>query len=208
MPGFESHPSGQMFFKIPEDGLVMAQLIEAVPNDWWCAYGGLTAPDDLIKQGIALPDTGIENHSIVGWHREGNRIISCAPDMIALLLRHKLPGFVDFRSNSYSRGSLQNIKQFAAGLITHGYRGSLLFGKSTPDDDDRVLYIDPYAAACSLELAPWTGHPNGAEPGEQPARVKLWWNEGRLGGKEEDIQSIAKICQKLRLTEYTPATPI
>ncbi|MBI2099403.1 hypothetical protein HYT45_03270 [Candidatus Uhrbacteria bacterium] len=204
MPGFLSHPSGQMFFKIPNNSIMMSYLIEAVPNEWRCVFGHLCASRNLIEMGRALQLTGISldgGCQIVGGYDANGKPAN--PNIYSMALLGMMPGFVDFRVHTYGRGSIADIKNLAIGLVVSGYRGSLLFGKSTPDDDNEVLYIDPYAAACSLELAPWNGHPNGNEPGEQPARIKLWWNKS-LEGKKDDIWPIARICQKLRLEEYTP----
>jgi hypothetical protein len=59
---------------------------------------------------------------------------------------------------------------------------------------------------CSFTLNSWNGgaiHETNPEPGVQPARVKLEWNE-KYGGSRDTILRLIAVYRSLGLVEYTP----
>lgn len=194
---------GTLFFEIPNDQETMVKLVEAVPDNWAWVDGGLFAPKDLIALGQVEENTGfvVERfHSIhptiIGSYDENERR-SRKPDLFAIMVEQKLPGFIIFNEAGYDAGvvTLELTKRLAVGFLRKGYRGGLHFYK---DCYDNHKYENP--ARCDLVLQSGDSIFRG-EQGPQPARARLEWNVC-YGGREEDIASIAAVCRSLGLREY------
>src|SRR5262245_47371217 len=103
---------GQLFFKIPEDQGVMTKLVEAVPSSWLWVDGGLSPCKALIESGQVEQGTGfmVERfHSIhptiVGtWNQTHSR--RNQPNLYAMMVEQKLPGFVQFEKAGYERDTI------------------------------------------------------------------------------------------------------
>lgn len=198
----------QLFFKILDDVEVMVKLVNAVPDSWGWLDGQLCAPAELNTNGKAERDTGFaiqRFHSIgptiIGaYNRESGKRLK--PNLYAIIAEQKLPGFIDFNEAGYEYEiSLELAKRFAVAFLNKGYRGGLRFYL---DCYRNSKYSNP--AECSMALVSWYGASFGDEIGEQPARVKLEWDE-RYGGKKEDITPILTVCQSLGLRRYEPIKP-
>lgn len=192
----------RLFFKIPENSMKMMDIVCSVPDNWKHISGRIIAPKSLIEADKVANRTGIlvngiNDYRIVGGLKEDGK--TCDPDIFAMVIVRLLPEFADFSVNSRGIGCLETVKKFANGLIISGYRGSLLFGKSIPNEQE---FESPYSAECSLELSPWVGN-SDSEFGPQPARMRLAWNEEN-SGSYEDTKTILSVCRKLCLSEYSP----
>jgi len=198
----------QTFFEIPDCSKTMSQLIEAMPSNWGWVDGTLYAPKELIVSGQVAQDTGFAMqrfHSIKptiigGWDSAKGGAERKKPDLFALVVEGKLPGFVSFEEAGYgdTTVSLALAKRIAAGMIGKGYRGALYFYK-----DCRNNHKFDNSAACSLELRPWDGtHWGSVEGGKQLPRIRVEWH-AFCGGKKEDVASIIAACRSFNLREYT-----
>lgn len=203
--------SGKVYFELPEDGDVMAQVVEAVPDSWSWVDGFLSAESGLIAASRVLKDTGLRlsrfhsiKPTIVGRRRsqeEGESV----PDIFGFVIEHKLPGFVSFDEAGFQEGKVVTLalaKRLAAGFIRLGYRGGLWFSAGCCDNQK---YSNP--AICDIRLQPWEGFHCSEERGEQPSRVKLEWN-AEFGGSQAMVDPIAEACRRLGLKEYDPVQPM
>jgi len=198
--------NGQLFFEIPNNQEVMAKLIEAIPSTWSWVDGCLFAPEQFIKSGSALENTGFAiqrfhsiHPTIIGRH-DRKKGTTDKPDFFAIMVEQKLPGFVSFDESGYEAPiTLDLAKRIAIGFLLKGYRGHLSFYK---DCYRNSKYDNP--ARCGMILESWKGGSlDNTEAGKQPARVKLEW-EGRYYGKKEDIEPIVAVCRSFNLREYKP----
>ena len=200
----------QLFFEIPDDHEIRAKLVEAVPPDWSWLDGGLRASKTLLDLGQVEENTGFEvgrfhiiHPTIIGAYVGDGNGRREKPNLFAIMVEQKLPGFILFDEAGYDASiSLDLTQRIAAGFLRKGYCGGLHFYKGCYDNNK---YEN--AARCDMLFERWHGAPVfKEEAGEQPARVKLEWN-GDYRGKEEDIASIAAVCRSLNLREYVPVSP-
>jgi hypothetical protein len=202
--------NAELFFEIPDDCEVMAKLIGAVPSSWAWVDGCLWAPPELVASKEAIEDTGFSLsrfHTIHPTIRgkdvfiEGQGWTKTNPNLMAILVERKLPGFIVFEEAGYQEPliTMELSKQIAIAYVRKNYGGHLSFYK---DCYRNSKYDNP--AKCLLTLQPWQGPPiSGKEAGDQPARARLEW-ESRYGGKEKDIEPIIAVCHELNLREYSP----
>lgn len=198
-----SSESNVLFFEIPDNAEVMGRLIQAVPLDWLWVDGVLVAPEMFITSGQAEKDTGYtlqRFHSIqptIIGNFDSEKGLRNRPNLYAIMVEAKRPGFVIFDEVGLDSDiSLGAARKIAIGLLVKGYRGSLRFYKNCHND---CKHENP--AYCGMVFEPWCGYYE--EAGPQPARVRVEWT-GRYGGKEEDIDSIVKVCRALCMKEYKP----
>lgn len=193
----------RMFFKLPDNSIKVADILESVPNSWRHMHGRLKYAKHPADTGRIIAGTGARiggasDCRIVGAIGDDGKISE--PNIFSLLISGLLPEFVDFEVSLSDGEKLQSVKSIAGGFIISGYVGSLIFGKSIPNEQEFEL---PYSAECSFELAPWTGQ-SGEECGLQPARLRLGWN-GQNSGSPQDIKTILWQCRRIGLKEYMPA---
>lgn len=199
---------GELFFKIPDDQEVMVKLVEAVPANWSWVDGALDAPKNLVASGQVEENTGFvlrRFHSIqptiIGSY-DRNKGEWGNPDLFAIMVERKLPGFISFNEAGYNSCivTLELAKRIAVGFLRQGYCGGLHFYSGCCDNNK---YDNP--ARCSLIFEPWDGVKEMCreEAGPQPARVKLEW-DSQYYGKEEDIAPIVAVCRSLNLHQYVP----
>lgn len=194
----------ELFFEIPDDESIMAQLVQAIPENWSWVDGQLHAPLALIATKRAQADTGF---SIDRFHSIHPTIIGSTgpnatknkPNLFAIMVEQKLPGFVSFHEAGFDANmiTLENAKRIAVGFLRKGYRGELSFYKGCRGDNK---YDNE--ARCSFAFESWHGAPCcDDEAGEQPARTHLEWDSG-----DENVALIAAVCWSLGLREYLPAS--
>lgn len=191
--------SNETVFQIPEDGnAFLADLIDAIPDNWSDISGTLDAPEKLILSGQAIRDTGYDcdrfnNRKITlcGRHLRGTP--STKPDFQAILVDNKLPGFLTFSETGYDRPEWFVIaKRLASGFARKGYRGLLDFSSGVYRE---TAYEHP--AHCSINSVPWEKHVAIGKPWRMmPPAVVLTWND-KYGGKPELIEPMIKVCQTL-----------
>lgn len=198
---------GKLFFKIPNDPEIMAKLVEAIPSNWLWVDGSLRAPRILVDAGQVEENTGFAiarfhdiNPTIVAGYDDVNHRKIRTPNLFAIMVEGKLPGFVSFNEAGVDHDfvTLELAKKIAIGFISKGYLGWLNFYR---DFHHNSKYDN--SAQCSMALNSWHGPPvMKEEAGLQPARIKLEWSNSYDG--QEDIEPIAAMCRGLNLREYMP----
>lgn len=198
----------QRFFEIPNDRDAMVRLLEAIPSRWSQVNGELHAPHVLVDLGHVQQDTGwvIDQfhalHPRMVGRRRSKGIPYDKPNVYAITVEQKLAGFVYFDGAGQGAAgnavTVQEVKELAVGFVKQGFRGDLQF----------LLLASGWKyemkAQCELHLESWRGTSCFQEEvGEQPAHLKVAWDE-RWDGKEEDILSILETCHELNLREFTP----
>lgn len=194
----------RLFFKLPDNSIKVADLLESVSNSWKHMRGRVRATKRLQDTGRIVGGTGVRicgarDCRIVGARKDDGTISE--PNIFSLLITSLLPEFVDFEVGLNEAENIQSVKAVAGGFVISGYEGSLLFGKSIPNEQE---FESPYSAECSFELSPWVGQ-SDEECGDQPARMRLGWNE-QNDGSREDIKTILWKCHRMGLKEYLPNT--
>lgn len=202
---------GELFFEIPDDQEVVVKLVEAVPSNWSWVDGGLHAPKVLVASGQVEENTGFAverfysiNPTIIGNYDRNEWGKQEKPNLFAIMVEQKLPGFITFNEAGYDEHNIifELAKRIAIGFLRKGYRGRLRFYQGCYNNKK---YDNP--ARCEMIFKPWHGAPiYREEAGPQPARVKLEW-ESCYYGKEEDIAPIVAVCRSLNLREYVPTAP-
>ncbi len=196
--------SDKLFFEIPDDQEIMVKLVEAIPSNWLWVDGELRASKVLVASGKVEENTGfvvqrfhsVQPTIIGGYNRNEKKCWN--PNLYAIMVERKLPGFIRFDEAGYSSPSitLELAKQIAVGFLRKGYRGSLSFYR---DCYNNIKYDNP--ALCEIVFESWHGASKSrAEIGSQSAHIKLEW-ESRYSGKEDDIAPIVDVCRFLNLRD-------
>jgi len=182
----------ELFFEIPNDVEIMVKIIEAIPSDWAWIDGMLVAPKDLIDSGSAKENTGF---TLKRFHDIGPTIIGSYnkernernhPDLYAIMVEHKLPGFVTFDEAGYECdiATFEVAKRIASGFVRKGYLGSLCFFQ---DCYANRKHQNPASCWISFKIR----------------KVEIKWH-GNYGGKEESVAPIITVCRSLKLKEHAP----
>ena len=183
----------------------VARLIEAVPEDWSDVTGHLEST--TLE---AVLGTGYDFH----LHERGVRVAArldpssgpaqasqaARPDLAALLVEGRPPGFVSFRCAGYgARWQFLDARTLAAGFVRRGYRGwvSLNNGRCREHTDEvpaRVeVHLDPWVhrgllgQGSLLEV--------GAPARTSPPVVVLSWDP-RYGGSLTQLEPVHAICRR------------
>ena len=198
------------FFEIPDDDEVKVKLVEAIPDNWSFLDGQLNAPKSAINAGLVQEDTGF---AVARFHSIKPTIIGrydqkvqgrVEPNLFAIMVDGKLPGFVSFDEaglEARSKGDIKMAlsKRIVIGFIRKGYLGGLHFYSDCISNNK---YYNP--ARCDMAFQPWDAGPlYDGECGPQPARIKLSWADTSRG--QIDIDPLRGICLSLGLRQYEPA---
>lgn len=188
----------------------MAKVVEAVPSHWACIDGKLEAPKYLIDRGRVVENTGFAverfhtiHPTIIGRY-DPNTGENEMPDLYAIMVEKKLPGFIMFKEAGYGCYvvTFDLAERIAVGFLRKGYRGRLYFRSRCVDD---TATHNP--GRCDIAFEPWDGAKFlGIESGPQPARIRLEWDD-TYGGKMKTVGPIMAACQSLNLREYVPVAP-
>ncbi|MEK7612872.1 MAG: hypothetical protein AAB449_01860 [Patescibacteria group bacterium] len=191
-----------------DDADIMQELIKAIPLVWgaqaWASWldGELRAPSRLLRDQGAVPDLWLE----IGDFNAGypfavsisDRAKDLTPNIAALLIRKRNPGFVRFDKAGYlprNRAvTFETAREIAGYYVLRGYRGHLYFGAAARAGD-----LTKSPVSCDMQLDVWEGY--YPEAGTQEPRIRLQWDEG-LGGRREHIEPLAAICRTHGLNEY------
>src|SRR3989338_3790538 len=99
---------GELFFEIPMDVQeIMIKLVETIPPNWAWVDGGLYAPKNLIASGQVEENTGfaVERfhsiHPTIIGNYDRNEGKHGKPDLFAIMVERKLPGFIRFNEAGY-----------------------------------------------------------------------------------------------------------
>jgi hypothetical protein len=173
----------------------IARLIEAVPDDWSDMSGLLDAADPH-----AAWDTGYQFHR----HGSGVRVVArrkwttydevaqvVNPDLTALLIEQRAPGFISFDDTGYdSNQEFLTARSLAVGFIRRGYRGWLSINNGRGRK-----YADQKPAQVDLHLSPWSLLVESAVRRTVPPAIVLSWDE-RHGGELAQLEPIYAICRR------------
>lgn len=174
----------------------VARLVEAIPDDWSDVNGLLDSaePD-------AAWDTGYEFHR----HGSGVKIVArrgCTthsrvaevvyPDLVALLVERRAPGFISFENAGYdSNWQFLAARSLAAGFIRRGSRGRLSINNGRGRE-----YADEKPAQVDFRLSPWSLFLDTSTPRHtMPPAVVLSWDE-RYGGSLAQLEPVHAICRR------------
>lgn len=188
------------FFEIPGEHFgIMKHLIESIPDDWEWVDGRLHATKETVNVAFGMEfRISRSNDSRPVLVMTGDSLL----DYDSVIIEGRHPEFFSFEEVPYQsrRGyTMKSVKKTISSLLGLGYRGQLSFYKS---DYRNSKFDNP--ARCNLIFQRWNGSPVlHPEQGEQPARIKIEWNE-KFGGKVEDIEPIVSACHSIPLTEYDP----
>lgn len=199
---------GKVFFRIePYDQQAVTRLVESVPDNWAWMDGRLQAPE---RQ--PAPELGASGKAI-GLQIDPDRL-EVAHDsgrgdewegLLDILEGRAGFSFVNFRGAGAGIMKFSVAKRIALILLRQGFRGDMLFyrGSYYCRSADTI----EFPVLCSIHCQPWTGSPlSDDEPGRQPARVRVEWQE-EFGGRPEDVAPILEACRELGLKEYIPFAP-
>lgn len=173
-------------FEIPGNQEAVVKLIESIPLDWAWLDGALNAPENLVKSGSAEKATGFY---IGRFHSIKPTVIGVPeekPDLYAIIVGRKLPGFVLFEEAGFEDKfliTLKLAKNIVIGFIRKGYTGRLHFYKGYRDNNK---FDNP--ARCEIVF------------NSKGSYISLEWNSN-YGGREEHIEPIVKVCGSLGLKE-------
>lgn len=176
-------------FKVPNDSEVMVQLVEAIPITWSRVDGVIYAPKSLVSSGQAEKNTGYcldwsKGTVIIGRTRRGG--VRITPNVPAIIIEQKLPGFISFVEAGYQPAvSLEFAIEVAAHFLRKGFRGDLHF---CSEHVNNRRFDNP--ACCTFIFS------------TSPPLVRLTWDEKR-GDSEEDVSSVVSTCLSLGLEVST-----
>ncbi len=192
---------GTSFFLLPSDPsdnqAAVTNLVAAVPEHWGWVDGRLDAPPEAEPARVGLCIGG--NHPyVVGDPANGLAgladILTAGRPFAYIKLDQAGGNTSGLRFPLPRRIVLELLRQGYSGDL-HFYRGSVAFS------------ADNFPAQCSIHCKPWVGSAlSDDEPGNQPARVRVQWEE-EFGGRKKDIAPILAACHKLGLQAYTPEAP-
>ncbi len=199
--------SPSLFFKIPPDLAMRECLARSIPNTWSHMSGKLEAPEELIKSGLVVANTGFTiqrfrriEPTIVGRPIPDSSGTREDADFVAIMTQGKLPGFISFHEAGFEKSiiTLQVAIEIAAAFLRKGYGGRLSFVKGYID---RESFTE--TAGCNMQFQPWKPpYIDGEGPGMQPPRIKITWLNP--GDELAHVTSIIDVCRTLNLREYNP----
>ncbi len=205
------HDRNTLFFKIPDSQEIKARLVEAIPLNWKWVDGFLRVPQDLLDSGMAVPNVGFELRRsdlkprlITTENIQESK--GTTLNLFNLIVERRSPSFVSFQTAGYDEPqAFARMRTIIIGLLRKGYCGHTNFFMN---DCHHNYYDNP--ARCSMMFNPWRRSSTIREPGSvgnQPARLKLEWNE-RYGGERRNIESIETVCHDLGLRKYVPVPSV
>lgn len=185
-------------------------LIAAVPRTWGWIEGKLDASAFMLASGHTLNNTGF----MFSQHCNGDNLLvtpdwvtsveEVRPDLLGHVLKHKAPRFVIFRDSGMAgraQGSFDRALTLAQHYVHKHYVGRLrifrdLKNRNYHDNTARLeLYVGSWHAG-SRQM-------QGREWGQQPAQLRLYWNE-QLGGRETHLAPLIECAERLELPLYEP----
>jgi len=189
-----------------EDVDVMHELIQGVPAVWgWKGWidGELSAPMRMIRDGTAMRELWLELGDFSGGYpftvSMSDRIKDIVPDICALFIDKRNPGYVRFDKAGYlprnKQVTFEAARRLAAHYVLRGYRGHLSFVSAGHKGN-----MSENPLSCDMRLEVWKNGPH-PEVGIQPPRIRLQWRR-EYGGARDGIESLEAVCRKHGLKEY------
>ncbi len=184
-------------FALPDEGDILARIIEVIPSSWAWIDGHLDASSALVASGQVAEKSGFDIsrwHSIrptIGgpWNHEKN----CAdrPDLAEILIERKLPRFIRFTEAGFQEhtASFLLAQKVAVHFLRRAYRGwfSISAGCYDNNKHENPAYLEMRCSRTTLSTlfrSNWS------------LEVGL---HSRFGGKPEMIGPIIAACQTLGL---------
>lgn len=196
-PGRDRYKT-KAFLLPPGDSLYSSWLINSVPSTWQRMYGVLKAPASLIEAGEASAhggyylgssqrywksdqDTSPRNHE----ERE-QTMIRARVDILDMLERHKLPGFIEFDdAGAFGHGHqlpFASLQAIIVAYLQRGYTGELRLCR-----DD--VTSDRYLESVTIHFSQWEENDFGMRTNRPPVIIINWKDQDR-------VESILKACMQ------------
>ncbi len=224
--------SQEYAFQLPANNKnLVAQLVEAVPDDWSYCSGqldislrGISSKNDsgagyLIDSSARFGTIGVETlfDSMQSIELGDKSILMERRERVARLLSGLLPSYVRFYragegSRDFGLTPLHSIKRIISHYVEMDYVGDLSFFNN-PNDDD-------YKACVDLHMSPWSEafpRPDAkrtleyidskpvfsSERREHPPLIKIAYN-GKHGGTADMVSSLTAVCESEGLETLDP----
>lgn len=187
---------GNKIFLLPAEAESLGKIIDSVPTNWSWIDGVIRCPGDPAFRGKVAFGTGYaisrfncSQPAIVGGTVPGSRERQ-RPDLLAIMVENKLPGFVTFDMAGFGREKeLLSARRIAASFIGRGYTGWVKFVKSA-----NVSERFHHSASCEFRVNSST---------EERSEVVISWEE-KYGGNPKDIADVLAMCYSAALVPVWP----